>query len=227
MPKKSKTNGAAPNGVGHNSKTEITDTETADLMAHFSLKIRAQRHIVEQRKADLEIERDALNALFSSARGELRINRKDFENVLALQDMSEAEFREHEAKRLGWMKSAGLPVGTQLELFAENETVDDKFDAEANGYRAGRRADDPTPPSFIAPSLRNEWMTGWHRGQEANAEALGRAAAILEKREAKKVGLKPTQDPDAGAAGEGGTDSSVVAGPWSEPTEAEGEFEHA
>src|SRR5690606_18131824 len=98
---------AAGSKLGHNSV--LTDDEIAALQQHFALKIRAQQRVYAEAKAAADLERNEVNALFTQARGELGYSRKEFEEILALQDMTEAEFQAHEAKRNKRMVSAGLP----------------------------------------------------------------------------------------------------------------------
>lgn len=197
MPKAKKNNGA--NGVGHNSGEPLSDDDAAALHAYFETKVRAQRRKVEAAKIEAKAQTDTLNALFTTVRAEMRQTRKDFEDTLAKADMTEAEFRNSEAARTRRYALAGLPVGTQLELALRPDTVSDAIDAEANGFRAGRRGDDPIPPREVAPIMHQDWMKGWDRGQSANGELLGKAAAILAERG------KPNPAPavDLNAKGEG------------------------
>lgn len=219
------------NGVGHNSGEPLTDDEAAALQTFFTLKIRAQQRRAAEAKASYDAERNEVNALFSQARGEVRLTRKELEEVMAAQDMTEAEFHHAEAKRLQRLRYGGLPVGTQLELFPSRDTIDDAIDAEANGFRAGRRADDPVPPDYIAGILHPEWMKGYHRGQAVNGEQLAKASEIIAARQAKKPELR--EDDGGGEADD--LDPEAVAAKakklkdagWTEPTDAETQFEDA
>lgn len=176
--------------AGHNSGEPLSDEETAALSQYFALKIRAQERVAAEAKATYDGERTEVNSLYALVKGELRYSRKEFEEVLRLQDMTEAEFLHHEGKRHSRLAAGGLPVGTQMEL-PLGDTIDDKNEAYQNGYRAGRRADDPVVPSNIAGILRADWEHGWADGQAANAAQLGVAETVLKGRSTPKADEKP------------------------------------
>lgn len=182
MAKKSKT--AA---IGDNSGASLGDEDAAVLHAYFAAKIRAQQKVVALKKAEFDAEKDKVNALFTQVRGELRINRKDFEEDLRLQEMSEDEFIAHEAARHNRLSIAGLPVGTQGELFPKGDAADDQARAYNDGKRAGVRADDPVPPSYISSVFAPDWQRGWSDGQAENMAKIGKAEDILAAR-AQKAG---------------------------------------
>lgn len=195
--------------VGADHNQQLTDDERSALLHYYAVKIRTADKVAVLKKADYDTARSVVNGLFSNARGDLGITRKEFEEVLAAQAMTEAEFRHAEAKRSQRFSLAGLPVGTQLDMFGAGaaDTVDEQAGAEQDGFRAGRRADDPVPPDHIAPILHPDWMAGWHRGQEANAADFLKAQGILDARDASKqadgddaadepVGDVPEEDED-------------------------------
>jgi hypothetical protein len=179
---------AAPKG--HNSAVApLTDDEQADLQAYFSLKIRAQQRKAAEAKAKYDAEREEVNGLFARVKGELKIIRKEFEEVLAAQDMSEAEFLASEAKRHRRFSLGGLPVGAQMALdLGPTSTADEMQLAHTDGKRAGLRGADPVPPSHVSGIMVPEWMRGWHEGQAEIAMRMGRAEAILEARAAPPSG---------------------------------------
>lgn len=218
MAKKSKT--PEP---GHNSG--LTDEEVAALQHHFSIKIREQQRKAAIAKATYDSERDGVNKLFSSARGELGINRKEFEEVLALQDMTEAEFLNHERKRHGRMLAQGLPVGTQMDLFPKADAADDQARAHADGYRAGRRADDPIPPDHVASVFGADWMRGWEEGQAENMKQFTLAGEVIARREAdKNKGKVVLEEEPAEQDEEAGIDAdlkALEAKGWTQPTSDE------
>jgi len=217
-------------GVGHNSGEPLTDDEVAALSQYYSLKIRAQQRKAAEAKTAYDLEREEVNGLFAKVKGDLHYTRKEYEEVLALQDMTEAEFRHHEAKRTGRLIAGGLPVGKQLEL-ALGDTVDDKNEAYQNGYRAGRRADDPVVPDTISPILATDWTKGWHDGQAANAAQLSMAEGILAARAKPAVGLE-AEDPeeeeeeDLHEVAERAARKLKKSG-WTEPTPEEASFADA
>lgn len=165
----------------------LTDDEIADLQHYYSIKIRGAQAVHVEKKAVADAARQDVNNIFALVKGDLQISRKDFEEILALQDMNEAEFIEHEKKRTKRMAAQGLPVGTQLDMFPKADTVDDLGLARASGKRAGLRADDPVVPERFAGVTHQAWMEGYHEGQEENIAKLGRAQTILDARAAAQA----------------------------------------
>lgn len=163
----------------------LTDEEIADLQHYYSIKIRAAQAAHAEAKAVADAKRQDVNNFFALVKGDLQIPRKDFEEILALQDMNEAEFIEHEKKRTKRLAAQGLPVGTQLDMFPKADTVDDLGIAKASGKRAGLRGDDPVVPERFAGVTHSAWMEGWHAGQEENILKLGRAQTIIDARKAQ------------------------------------------
>ena len=197
------------------------DDEAATLQAYFASKIRAQQKVAALKKAEYDSERDAVNALFTQARGELRITRKEFEEVLALQDMTEAEFLRHEQKRNARMANGGLPVGTQLDMFPQDAATE-QGQAHADGKRAGLRGDDPVPPSHVTSMLHPDWMRGWTEGQDEIGQKMIAAMTILNERKAKTVALEPEPAEEEGDEDEeDGVDAdlkALEAKGWTQPT---------
>lgn len=218
-------------GIGHNSSAEpLTDDEIAALQHYYAHKIRVQQRKADEAKAAYDLERTEVNSLFALVKGELKYSRKEFEEVLAAQDKTEAEFRWDEAKRARRFSLHGLPVGAQLEMFS-GDTVDEAREAEANGYRAGRRADDPVAPSSIASMFTTDWMRGWTKGQDENLAQFAKANEIIAARKAASVALDPVEE-DVGEEidPEDALDDAarkLKRSGWAEPTEAEAEFEAA
>lgn len=166
---------------GHNAA--LTDDERADLVALFGAKIRAQRKKADVAKASYDVERDGVNALFSTVRGELRYTRKEFEGLLATQDMGDAERRAAEVRRLELFRLGGLFVDAQLDLFSQpKDTADEKAVTYAAGKAAGLRGDDPECPGTVAAILRPEWEHGWSDGQAELGERMLRGEAFLANR---------------------------------------------
>lgn len=210
-----------------------TDEEMAALNAYFSTSIRRQQRKADEAKAAYDAERTEVNSLFALVKGELKYSRKEFQEVLAAQDMSEAEFLHAETKRHARFLINGLPVGAQLDMFATpRDTADEAAMAEANGYRAGRRGDDPTPPKEVSPILHPDFMRGWSRGQDEVGKQFIAGQEILKARTNK--GKLTAEDPDPEPE-EDEADPEVVkakarklkAAGWTEPTSAETEFADA
>lgn len=183
------------NGIGHNSSSEpLTDDEKADLVAFHGLKIRKEQLLVDAANAELKARKADLKLLFKSCEGDLGFNRGEFEDILAKQDMTPAEFRFEENKRLDRLRLAGLPVGAQLTL-PLGDTADELGDAYLIGKQAGLAGADPTPPSHIAAVAVTEWQRGWSEGQAEIGERMIRAEAIREARKPKTVEPQPEPEP--------------------------------
>lgn len=182
---KKKTDDATPPGEGHN--VVIDEEGRAALNQYYTLKLR--QSIAEAAKAEAKEAQEEVNSWFSKARGDLGYTRKEMEEQIALQNMTEAQFLAHEARRRQRMVESGLPV--MNDLFDKKiETITDTEEAEANGYRAGRRADEPKVPDEIDGSLHSMWMQGWHRGQGDNAKQLEKADAIITSRATPNAGAE-------------------------------------
>lgn len=217
--------------AGHNSRV-LSEEERDALATKFALDIIRDEKVVVLKKADLDGARSKVNGHFKLVAKELGITRKDFEaDVIAVMGMSEAEYSASEAKRARRHQMAGaIPAGQQLDLVERiNDTVDDAIAAEADGYRSGRRADDPEPPAHIASMFVTDWMRGWTRGQEVNAKAEAMAAEILARPPAGE--LVEGDDPDGDdAEDEGEIEDAVDAlksNGWAGPTPDEEAFEEA
>jgi len=219
-------------GLGHNSNEPLTEDEQAALTVHFALKVIADQRIADQKKADLDSARSTVNGHFKLISAELGITRKDFEaHVLGVLNMSEAEYANAEKNRARLHRLAGVKSGDQIDLLDHvlADTVDDAIAAEANGYRAGRRADDPTPPDTLSSIFITDWMRGWSKGQEANGMQLAKAAEVLAR--PKPGTMVAADEPEE----EDPTDPDVIAAKarklkgsdWMEPTADEASFEAA
>lgn len=202
--------GRKARGIGDNSSGEpLTDDEFAALTQYYSLKARAQLRVAAQAKSLYDLEREEVNGWFAKAKGDLGYNRKEFTELLAAQDKTESEFIRSEARRNRLFSSGGLPVSGQLEL-ALGDTVDDKHEAYANGYRAGRRADDPIPPDNIATFLHPDWLKGWHDAQTDNVMQLEKAETILAARGKPASSLEPAEADEPGGPTDDETEFAEV-----------------
>jgi hypothetical protein len=207
----------------------ITDADRVALSQHHQLKVRAARRAADKIKATYDEAREEVNQAFALAKGDLGYSRKEFEEILSLGDMTARAFQNYEVARTGRLLEAGLkPPGTQMEL-SLGDTADDKAEAYQDGFRAGKRADEPEPPTHIATFLHTDWMAGWHEAQAENVALLGKAAEVIAAR-AKPVEL---QEDDGGADEEEDTEAFLAAKAkavklaWSNPTNEETSFETA
>lgn len=217
-------------GPGHN--TVLTDEEVADLEAYFVVKIRQAQAVADEKKAAHKSALSDVNALFSKVKGDLKVPRKDFEDLLAKLAMDPVEFRAWWEKTLARYGRQGLPVGEQQQL-ALGDTVDDKAAAHAHGLAQGRAGVDPVPPKTLSAILHQDWMAGWHEGQKELYLRLGRADGIFAK--LAQANGEMTEDDDEAEVEEDDGDPEVIrrkakklqAEGWDKPTDDEANFETA
>lgn len=228
----SKTNGQTA-GQGHNGPAPLTEEEASALTTHYALKLLAQDRVCAIKKAELDTETTARNALFKRVSADLKFTRKEFQaEVLDKLGMTDAEYLNAEKKRDRLHRLAGLKPGEQIDLLTHvlADTADDAANAEADGYRAGRRADDPELPAHVSSMFTSEWMKGWHLGQEFNGMQLSKAAAILAR---PAPGTMAPADLDEDEQDDGSPEALKAAAAklkdngWVGPTEQEAEFETA
>jgi hypothetical protein len=189
-------------GLGHNSTAApLSDDDVAALLTFHQLKILEGQRKLDALLVDVKSARDIVNGAFKRLTADTQVTRKDFETeVLAKLNMTEAEYLASERKRTRLHKLSGLKQGEQISLLdAIEDTVDEALTAEANGYRAGRRADDPVVPKTLNPIFHPDWMRGWDKGQQENIMALTRADTILaERAKAPKAGEMVADAEDEG-----------------------------
>jgi ribosome modulation factor len=167
-------------GHGHNSG-DLTDEEKSALLHHHLIGIRQAQKAAAMVKATYDAKRDEVNKAFAACKGDLGFKRKDLEELLDALGQTEVAFRNNENARRARFALAGLPMGSQLDLFAA-DTVGDRDAARADGYRAGVRADDMEVPDHIDPLFRGDWEDGWRDGQAENARKLAIAMGVVEAR---------------------------------------------
>lgn len=229
------TEGAAstPSPTGHNSKIPLTEDEAAALTVYYELKIIQDQRKVDAKKVEFDGLREVVNGHFKRMTADLGFTRKEFEaEVIVRGRMTEVEYANAEARRTRLHRLAGLKQGDQIDLIDHvlKDTVDEASAAEQDGYRAGRRADDPTPPSTVSPILHPDWMRGWHLGQEYNGAQLIKAHEIMAR--AKPGEMVAGADPDESEEGETEVDvdaeaKALRASGWVAPNEDEAKFEEA
>lgn len=221
--------------IGHNHR-DLTDDEMGALVTSFTTKVIDAQRKVDAIAVDLKSARTVVNGLYKLIKKETGYDRNEFEaEVIANLDKSEEEIVAEERRRAKLQALAGLREGEQLDLIDHvlKDTVDDAIAAEAAGYRAGRRADDPKRPDHIDPIFETDFMRGWTRGQEVNARAEAMAAEILARPKAGEMAPAP-EDADDGDD-EDSTDPDVIAAKarelkdsgWTEPTADEANFDAA
>lgn len=182
-------------GVGDNSG--LTPDEQAALFLTHLGACREQEAILADAMAGVKALRKRRNEVRNLARAE-GFPLKKIDDILKKESFSQKDL-EAEAELFRWMDQiAGLPVGGQADLFASTPVeIKDGMDWEADGYRAGMRATEPKPPSECPERFHQDWMKGYHNGQERNAWALAERGKIVDRRTdiaPGKVELEPVED---------------------------------
>lgn len=227
--KKAQAAGQGSSGQGHNSKA-LSDDEKVALLNHHLTKLRTQKKVVDELVAKLAGERQTMSGLFLDAKKDGQWHRKEL-NELLVDGASRARDLVASEERRRWLRqAAGLPVGSQLDMFGAADTpteAKDELAWEADGYLAGRRGDDPTPPSECDPRFHQARLKGWHDGQARNAELLGKAKDVLARKPgAPLTADEPEAEPDLHEQAKKDAAKLKDSG-WMEPTPAEAELETA
>lgn len=218
-------------GIGHNSSTEpLTDDEKSALLHRHLVTIRKLQKAADVIKATYDAARTEVNNGFAACKGDLGYSRKNLAELLDALGLTEVAFRHNENARRERFNLAGLPMGSQLDMFA-TDTVGDREAARADGYRAGLRADDMEVPDNIATMFRGDWEDAWRDGQAENLRKFAIANGVIDARKAKSVELDAVEedtgdDTDPEDALDDAARKLKRTG-WAEPTAAEAEFEAA
>lgn len=193
-----------PAPAGHN-KPPLTREEKSALLVHHIGKLRAQQQLIEKARAPFQAAQSALTDLVNAAKGDLgkTYTRK---HLLALCEDVGTRLRDlarEEEQRFQDRVALGLPVfGIQQDLFggggdAMPQEAKDELSWEADGYLAGRRADDPKAPEGCPPRMDQAFMRGYNRGVEENGKLLAQAGEISKARNAPPPPPK-AEEPDPG-----------------------------
>lgn len=171
--------------------------EEAVFLSHLN-KLRMQSAKAAIKKAEYDAEKNVLTDMFREAKAD-GFTRKELQAILddgaaSRRDLTAEE--ERRAKLRGW---AGLPAGTQPDLFDTPTLAQDELFAEGQGYTAGLRGDDSTMPDNFPPHHAPAFLRGYHAGQEKLAWAMSEAGTNPEKAESgvKLAGPKLVADNDA------------------------------
>ncbi len=224
-----------PAPEGHNSGGQApSDEDIAALQHLLSTRIRTARKAAAEAKAVYDSKLQAVSSEFDIVKAELRYTRKEFEGVLAAQDMSEEEFRAAEAKRTTMFARQGLPVGAQLDLPLgdRGDTADEAARTYAMGHKAGKDAVGfGEAPKHISPVMVQDWLRGWHDGQKINLDLIAKGEAVLAaKAKAPKPGeMAPEPEAEAPKDGDPVAEELEAArklseSNWMRPSKAEAEF---
>lgn len=215
-------------GSGHNSKA-LSQDEREALLVHHLTKLRAQKKLLDEKKAAAAAEASTFTEMLLQAKADGGFLRKELVELLTDSASRAKDLVAAEERRLWMRRAAGLPVGAQLDMFGDATTpteAKDELAWEADGYLAGRRADDATPPKECDPRFHQAWMKGYHAGQAFNVEQLGKAKEVLARKPEPKGSLKaaePDEEPDPQAEAAAAA-KKLKANGWMEPAPAEAEF---
>ena len=213
--------------IGHNHR-DLNDEEMGALVTSFTTKLIDAKRKEDVLVVDLKSARRTISGIFKLIKKETGYDRGEFERVvIANLDKSEEELVEAARREARLQQQAGLRSGEQLDLIERiADTVDDAIAAEAQGYRAGRRADEPKPPGELNTIFHQDWMRGYTRGQEVNAKAEAMAAEILARPKPGEMAAAP-EDDEAETDDEAEIEAEVARlerEGWAGPTKEEAEF---
>ena len=192
MAKALKSEAAAPEA---GSAPQIPNrNEEAVFLSHLN-KLRIQSAKAAIKKAEYDAERVALTDMFREAKTD-GFTRKELVSILTDGAASRRDLTAEEQRRAQLREWAGLPAGTQTDLFATPSLAQDEVFAEGQGYTAGLRGDDSTMPDNFPPHHAPAFLRGYHAGQERLAWAMSEAGQNPEK---AASGLKLVANDDAAA----------------------------
>jgi hypothetical protein len=189
---------------GGDPKSIPNRNEEAVFLSHLN-KLRQQASKAEAKKAEYDAEKAALTDLFRQAKAD-GFSRKELQAILDDSASSRRDLLSEEERRAKLRSWAGLPAGTQADLFAGPSAAFDELAAEGQGYTAGLRGDDSKMPDTYPAHYAPAFMRGWHAGQEKLAWALSEAGTNPER---KDTGMQA--QPIAPANDEGDDDQQEAA----------------
>lgn len=169
--------------------------EEAVFLSHLN-KLRLQQNKTAIAKAAYDAEKNVATDMFRAAKAD-GFTRKELQSILDDGASSRRDLTAEEERRAQLRSWAGLPTGTQADLFASPTAAQDELFAEGQGYTAGLRGDDSAMPDNFPPHHAPAWLRGYHAGQEKLAWAMSEAGTNPEKADS---GLKLVADNDAAAA---------------------------
>lgn len=160
---------------GEDAKSIPNRDEEAVFLSHLN-KLRAQEAKKAVAKAALDVEAQALTDLFRAAKAD-GFSRKELQAILDDGKSSRRDLTAEEERRAKLRTWAGLPAGTQPDLFGLPDAARDSVDAEAQGYAMGLRGEDEVAPDWVQPAHLPDFSQGWRRAQTRLAEKFEKTAA--------------------------------------------------
>ena len=166
----------APPPEGDNSG-KMTDAEREALFNHHLAKLRGATAEVDKARAVLSEKQGVLSDFYRAAKvDDRRWTRKLLQEVVEKTGgkTSRRDVLAEEAARQQAFLWAGLPIGAQPDLFdGVPAAAKDELEWGAEGYLAGRRADERKPPADCpAGGCTQEWLKQYDEGQAYNARQL-------------------------------------------------------
>src|SRR6266403_1088043 len=177
--KKKDENGGLPT-AGQNSG--LNDEEKRALTFHHARAFEAADSLVEKAKADR-------TAIVDLAKSDLGKGAKaDIKDLLTANTPAKMKAVFDRVQRLA--RWAGLPVGTQTQLFER------QVDSFEDGKVAGMSGDKCEPAHNLAQDSSQRWITGWHEGQTILMAAFKKKRPV----DAPEVGIPTSTDAIDGGA---------------------------
>jgi hypothetical protein len=161
-PKKNGTTTENTDGAKRSHNSALSDDERRALTLHHVRLYMAADALVEAAKADHKRVVDQAKA--DLGKGAMA----DIKDLIAAKD--EAHVKGTLERHLRIARWAGLPVGTQLQMF--DIMPDDK--AHEEGKVAGMAGETCQPPVHWPASAHQRWIEGWHKGQAVLASAFAK-----------------------------------------------------
>lgn len=156
--------------AGEGAKSIPNRDEEAVFLSHLN-KLRIQQNKVAEVKAAFDAEKAVMTDLFRVAKTD-GFTRKELQAILDDGASSRRDLTSEEQRRTQLRLWAGLPAGSQADLFDLPSPARDEVDAEGTGYTMGLRGEDPVMPDAFSPNYLQAFMKGWEAGQEKLVKAL-------------------------------------------------------
>lgn len=181
--------------------------EEAVFLSHLG-KLRIQQNKMAVAKAAYDAEKNTMTDIFRLAKSD-GFTRKELQAILDDGAASRRDLTAEEERRMQLRTWAGLPAGTQADLFASPTAAQDELFAEGQGYTAGLRGDTSDMPDTFPPHHAQAWLRGHHAGREKLAWAFAEAGGNPEKKDSGVKVTGPTLVADNDAAADAKTETAA------------------